>query len=92
MTTPHHPWPYHRLSPTGANGCYSCPGEIEEVLVRLGSPQCHDCRDAHLPISPERFLALSRRIVDGIDMAAIAEQLHNVGTPAAEPDRLRWAA
>lgn len=57
-----------------ANACYSCPGEIETILVRLGSPQCQDCRDAERPIKPERFLAHVRR-VDGIDMAAIAEQL-----------------
>jgi hypothetical protein len=75
---------------TEANACYSCPGEIETMRVRLGSPQCQDCRDADQPIKPERFLARSRRFVDGIDMAAIAEQL--VRPSAAELDGLRRAA
>jgi hypothetical protein len=73
-------------------GCYSCPRQIEEGLTRLGSLQCHDCRDERRPISPERFLALSRRVVDGIDMTAIAEQRLNVGTRGAELDGMRWAA
>jgi hypothetical protein len=73
-------------------GCYSCSGEIEEGPARLGSPRCQDCRDARRPIKPGRFLALSRGVVDGIDMAAIAAQLRNVGNPAAELDGMRRAA
>jgi hypothetical protein len=26
--------------------CYRCGGVIESVLVSLGSPTCHDCRDS----------------------------------------------
>jgi hypothetical protein len=73
-------------------GCYSCPGLVEEGLARLGSPQCQDCRDEHRPISPERFLALSSRVVDGIDMAAIAERLRYVRGREAERDDMSWAA
>jgi len=25
--------------------CYGCGGAISDVLVKLGSPLCHDCRD-----------------------------------------------
>jgi len=25
--------------------CYGCGGQIPEVLAKLGSPLCHDCRD-----------------------------------------------
>lgn len=34
-----------------AGGCYLCGGQVEEVLARLGSTLCHDCRDglAHRP-------------------------------------------
>jgi hypothetical protein len=28
-----------------AGFCTSCGGTIEPVLVNLGSPKCHDCRD-----------------------------------------------
>jgi len=72
--------------------CYSWPGQLEEALADLGSPQCQDCRDARRPISSERFLALSPRVVDGIDVAAIAEQHRDVGAPGAELDGMSWAA
>jgi len=26
--------------------CYGCGGQISEVLAKLGSPLCHDCRDS----------------------------------------------
>jgi hypothetical protein len=92
MTTQHVPDPDSRLGLARANGCYSCPEEIEAILVRLGSLQCHDCRAADQPISSERFLALGRRVVDGIDMAAVAEQLYDVGPSAIPLDRLKRAA
>jgi hypothetical protein len=92
MTTQHVPDPDHCLGITRANGCYSCAGEIEAILIRLGSLQCHDCRASDQPISSERFLALGRRVVDGIDMAAVAEQLYDVGTSALQLDRVKRAA
>jgi hypothetical protein len=72
--------------------CYSCSAQIEEALAHLGSPQCQDCRDERRPISPESFLALSRGVVDGIDMAAIAAQRRNACNPGAELDDMSWAA
>jgi hypothetical protein len=72
--------------------CYSCPGQIEEGLADLGSPQCQDCRDERRPINPERFLAVSGGVVDGIDMVAIARQRRNARTPGAELDDMSWAA
>jgi hypothetical protein len=63
-------------------------GRVEEGLAHLGSPHCQDCRDERRAISSERFLALSPRVVDGIDMVAIARQRRNVG----ELDGMRWAA
>jgi hypothetical protein len=26
--------------------CYTCGGKVESVFLRLGSPQCHDCRES----------------------------------------------
>ena len=72
--------------------CYSCPGQVEEGLARLGSPQCQDCRDERRPISPGRFLALCHDFVDGIDMAAIVRQRRNAGTVEAMLDGMSWAA
>jgi hypothetical protein len=63
-------------------GCYSCLGQIEEGLYRLGSPQCQDCRDERLPLNPEHFLALGPAVVDGIDMAAILRRRRNLGAEA----------
>jgi hypothetical protein len=72
--------------------CYSCPAQIEEGLANLGSPQCQDCRDQRRPINPERFLAVSGGVVDGIDIVAIARQRRNARTPGAELDDTSWAA
>jgi hypothetical protein len=32
--------------------CLSCGAELAPTLGRLASRRCHDCRDAHAPISP----------------------------------------
>ena len=32
--------------------CVACGGPVADVLWRLGSPRCHDCRDHGRPANP----------------------------------------
>ena len=40
--------------------CYGCGGQISDVLAKLGSALCHDCRDraAATGCAPERSLSV----------------------------------
>ena len=59
------------MRPIPDTACLACGELIEDTLFRLGSPRCHDCRQASRP--------LDRRLVD----AALNGDLADGGAAAA---------
>ena len=57
VTTTQISWAQTRaLNPSSPN-CLCCGGPIEDVLARLASNRCQDCRDEERPLDPELHIA-----------------------------------